>query len=195
MADRSEEPGDERAGDAVGVESEAFTALYQSSHRVIERYVRLRVDDRELSQDLAAETFTIAWQKFSAGAPVTIRWLLKTARNLIGNEYQRRDHARTRMQQMMMEELIAVQSPTDDPARVEVRAAMARLRPQEALVLQLTYWYGLSAAESAQFLDCSTASLWQRLTRARSALRRELDDTTADDRVHTKIRRAGERHG
>ena len=59
---------------------------------------------------------------------------------------------------------------------MKLRAAMTRLRSADALVLQLTYWHDLSAREVAQFMDCSTAAVWVRLTRARAALRALLDD-------------------
>ncbi len=42
-------------------------------------------------------------------------------------------------------------------------------------MLQLTYWDGLTARESAQFMGCSTAAVWVRLTRARAALRELLE--------------------
>ncbi len=71
---------------------------------------------------------------------------------------------------------------------------MTRLRPADALVLQLTYWHGLSAGEAAQFLECSTGALWVRLTRARAALRRELRDEPEPD-ITSSMLRDGEQHG
>ncbi len=173
---------------------ERFTALYKSTYRMIERYIRMRTDDSELARDLTAETFAIAWAKYSSGVYTPISWLLKTARNLIGNEYQRRDHERERLHRLMLEELSTAQSHSDDPNHIDLWEAMARIRPTEALVLQLTYWYGLSAAEAAQFLGCSTASFWQQMTRARAALRREL--TLDDSRpVNEDVCTGGVRHG
>ncbi|MDQ1206093.1 RNA polymerase sigma factor (sigma-70 family) [Microbacterium sp. SORGH_AS 862] len=104
----------------------------------------------------------------------SISWLLRTARNLVGNEYQRRERESERLRRLMLEELTTAQSYSDHQNHIELWEAMARIRPVEALVLQLTYWYGLSATEGAQFLGCSTASFWQQMTRARAALRREL---------------------
>lgn len=153
---------------------ERFAALYRSTYRTIESYVRIRTDDIELARDLAAETFAIAWAKYSSGVDTSISWLLRTARNLVGNEYQRREHESERLRRLMLEELTATRSHSDNPNHIELCDAMGRIRPVESLVLKLTYWYGLSAAEGAQFLGCSTASFWQQMTRARAALRREL---------------------
>ncbi|MFK4115136.1 RNA polymerase sigma factor [Microbacterium sp. NPDC006705] len=153
---------------------QAFAALYEAHSRVVEHYIRLRVDDVDLAQDLTAETFTIAWEKYSTGTAITRGWLLKTARNLIGNEYQRRARVRERTQRLVAAQLVVAQHEIDDIADVELKAAIARLRPADALVLKLTYWCGLPAAEAAQFLGCTTVSYWQRLARARAALRAEL---------------------
>lgn len=159
--------------------AEAFTKLYLSNYRTLVRYTYLRVNDRALAEDLAEDAFLLAWEKAPSPQAVTARWLFATVRNLIGNEYQRRDRERIRVQQAGMEEAASVEAWGVQIEHVGLRLAMAKLRPDDSLVLQLTYWHGLSAAEAAEFLDCTVAALWVRLTRARAALRALLDDTSA----------------
>lgn len=69
-----------------------------------------------------------------------------------------------------MEELTNTIHTTDAESE-DLRLAMSRLRSLDALALRLTYWDGFSAAEVAEFLDCTTAAVWMRLTRARATLR------------------------
>ncbi|MBO1901171.1 sigma-70 family RNA polymerase sigma factor [Leucobacter weissii] len=157
-------------------DSGAFAILYAESYRIIEGYVRGRVNDPGVAEELVGETFAIAWAKHRDGTVVTVGWLLKTARNLIGNEYRRRVRSREGFANAAMEHRAVLESEDDAERHADLRSAVMRLRPADRLVLYLTYWEGLPAAEAAGYLECSTAALWVRLTRARAALRRALED-------------------
>ena len=150
-----------------------FRELYTDTYRMLLRYVLLRISDSSLAEDLVAETFTCAFEKYRNGATITSGWLIQTARNLIGNEYQRRVWERGRLQRIVNEEIARVQSQSESLDH-DVLAAMERLSPRDALVLQLTYWDGLSAVEVGKFLGCSTGAVWVRLSRARAAIKRQL---------------------
>lgn len=156
-------------------DADEFAELFTDSYPVVVRFVFLRVNDHMIAEELAAEAFTIAWAK-RGQAKISRSWLFAVAHNLIGNEYQRRDRERGRVHAVAMNELVRVEAWGTELQNIELRAAMARLRSADALVLQLTYWHCLSAREVAQFMDCTTASVWVRLTRARAALRALLDD-------------------
>lgn len=153
-----------------------FTQLYRNRLRVVVRYIFVRVNDRELAEDLASEAFAIAWEKHLGGEIIDLRWLFVTARNLVGNQYQRRVRERGRLQRIGMEGAADMNAWGVEIESIELRLAVAQLRPAEALVLQLAYWQGLSSAEAAQFLDCSTVAFRVRLTRARAALRACIED-------------------
>lgn len=151
--------------------SEEFSRLFHERFRTIYRYILQRVDDVDLAEDLASETFGLAWKKFRGDTRITVPWLLATARNLIGNEYQRRTRDRARTRRMLLEELEQLGALDGSYEEVEIRLAMTKLREVDALALQLTYWDGLTAREAAEVLGCSTPAFWTRLTRARRALR------------------------
>lgn len=176
---------------------EEFERLFRQRYRALYRFVRQRVDDPELTEDLVAEAFARAWAKHQEGSAITMGWLVATAKNLIGNHYQRRRTERDRWSYLLAEELAeearrgaasGAGSDSDDDA-AEVREAMTRLRPTDALALQLTYWDGLAAREAAAVMECTTPAFWARLTRARRALRLILAD--AGERVGEQ---AGERN-
>ncbi len=165
-------------GMVVESDLEDFTALYRRSYRTIFKYIHLRVNDQALAEDLTAEAFARAFEKQTAGVTISVGWLIRTARNLVGNEYQRRGREQARLQRMVAEELIAAPMTDDNEEAIQVRAAMSRLRPADALVLQLTYWDELSASEVAAFMECSTGAVWVRLSRARATMRTLLADSS-----------------
>jgi len=158
------------------VDSDAFADLFQQHYRSLVRFVYYRIGDRTSAEDLASETFAIAWRKQMEGILIDVRWLFVTARNLIGNEYQRRAGQRYREEQAVMGMLASVEAWSDAIDDIDLRLAMARLRPEDALVLQLTYFDGLTTRQAAAFLDCSLGAFWVRQTRARAALRTLLED-------------------
>jgi len=155
----------------VEPDKEAFTALFRTSHRAVLRYILLRVDDPALAEDLTAETFACAWAKSRAGTTITVPWLLRTARNLVGNEYQRRARSQELTRRAAMDALEKEAARARAGEAEELRCAMARLRSSDALLLRLSYWEGLSAAEAGALLGCTAGAAWVRLSRARSALR------------------------
>jgi len=145
--------------------------MFRERYRAVQRFVYQRVSDRELAEDIAAEVFQIAWKHFCAEGAVSMAWLVATSRNLIGTEHQRRSRSRAHIGYLLDEELEhfgAVDGAYED---LELRLAMARLRREDALALQLTYWDGLSASEAALLLECSVPAFWARLSRARRALK------------------------
>jgi RNA polymerase sigma-70 factor (ECF subfamily) len=74
--------------------------------------------------------------------------------------------------------------PVDEPGtisqRLHVEAALAALPDDDAELLRLTTWEGLSPAEVAVVLDLSPTATRSRIHRARRRLRSELasDDST-----------------
>lgn len=55
---------------------EHFTQLFHARFRSIARFIRTKVDDPALAEDLAPEVFTIAWDKHRTGTTITGGWLL-----------------------------------------------------------------------------------------------------------------------
>ena len=123
--------------------------------------------------------FRIAWQRFADVEP-TLPWLYGIARNVVGTEYRRTTRLAALVQRSEGESLIAAQLP-DDPRSLEVRLALAQLRPADRELLFMTYWEDLTPAEVAEILGIAVASVWMRLTRARAALGKKLDRSAGPD--------------
>jgi RNA polymerase sigma factor (sigma-70 family) len=147
----------------------AFIALYKDSYPRIYQFVLRRVDEAELAEELAADVFRVAWQKWDEQAGLEIPWLFSVARNLIGNAYRGRDRQKALQSKLMA---TAAGPFTNQDGSTPVEDALAALREKDRDILQLAYWDGLGMAEISQVLQCTPASAKVRLHRARAAFRR-----------------------
>jgi len=154
----------------------AFAVVYREWYPLILTTCERRLGDHAAAEDAAAEVFRIAWQKLPDGVGPTLPWLYGVVRNVIGSEYRRTGRAAALVQRAEGEGLVAAQP--DDPRGFEVRLALARLRPIERELLFMTYWEELTPAEVAAILKIPVTSVWMRLTRAREALKKQLDRAT-----------------
>ncbi|WP_104175445.1 RNA polymerase sigma factor [Arthrobacter sp. Y81] len=148
----------------------AFIALHKDNYPRVYSYIRRRIDDPELAQELAADVFRVVWQKPQATGS-EIAWLLTIARNLVGNAYRARDR-----QQALQEKLRIATTTTFEGSdeNATVHDAMAALREKDRDILQLAYWDGLTMAEIAGVLRCTESAAKVRLHRARAAFRKHL---------------------
>jgi RNA polymerase sigma factor (sigma-70 family) len=156
------------------VESErerAFIAVHQESYPRVYRFVRRRVESAELAEELAADVFRIAWQKWGDEPRTDIAWLLTVARNLIGNAYRSRDRMLALQEKVRTAAGLHSATESEDLA---VHDALAALRDSERDILQLAYWDELTLAEIAGVLQCSESAAKVRLHRARAAFRKHM---------------------
>ncbi|WP_053732030.1 RNA polymerase sigma factor [Nocardia sp. NRRL S-836] len=142
---------------------EAFCAVYRECYPRVLAYAASHAGPR-LGEDITSETFTIAWRKLDEMPVPALPWLLGITRNLV----------RAARRQATHEELVDVPVGDDFVQVVEIRAALASLAEADQEVLTLVAWHGLTAAEAATVLGCSTATFFVRLHRARRRLRTAL---------------------
>jgi RNA polymerase sigma factor (sigma-70 family) len=76
----------------------------------------------------------------------------------------------------------------DDPTIEQLNEALELLPEIYQQVLTLHYLGGMDGREMAEFLGVSPNSIWQRLSRARSLLRKELLDMMSDTFEHNRLR-------
>jgi RNA polymerase sigma-70 factor (ECF subfamily) len=157
-----------------------FTRLFEEHYRAVRAYALRRVP-AETAGDVVQETFLVAWRR-AGEVPVNARpWLFGVARHIILREWRatsRRDalHAR------IASEPAGAHRPLDvAEGGGPLLASLDRLQPNDREVLALVYWDGLTAAEAATVLGCSTSTLRVRLHRARKRLTRlvEVDESPA----------------
>jgi RNA polymerase sigma-70 factor (ECF subfamily) len=147
---------------------EDFSAVYRECYPRVLAYAASHAGAQR-AEDIASETFTIAWRKLDQMPSNALPWLLGIARNLVKAAHRQTWH----------DELTDV-AADDDYAMFELRAALATLSEADQEVLTLLAWHGLTPAEAAKVLGCTTATFYVRLHRARRRLSTTLSTPTYD---------------
>lgn len=160
---------------------EAIGWLYDRYYLPIYRYLRVRVEDQEAAEDLAAEVFVRMIEHLpryqSRGRPF-LAWLYTIARNLLTDYYRSQrgapldlpDPERERGDEGVME-------------RIEVRAqqdclwrALRQLTPEQQEVLFHRFFEGRSVEETAQLMGKQPGAIKALQHRALAALRRRMEE-------------------
>ncbi|WP_343236690.1 sigma-70 family RNA polymerase sigma factor [Streptomyces griseus] len=164
---------------------EAFATLYNEHHAEVSRYIRGRVRDVHLVEDLVSETFlralrrieTFTWQgREFAG------WLVTIAKNLIVDHFKA---ARTRLEFVIGDALSAeaVSVSAEDTGLRELAAfeasetvsvALLALTPEQHAAIQLRYLDELSVTETASAMRRTEGSVKQLAHRGIASMRRSL---------------------
>ncbi|HUJ35062.1 MAG TPA: RNA polymerase sigma factor [Solirubrobacteraceae bacterium] len=156
--------------DATDRFSEMYGALYGRVHAYAERRV-----GRQAADEVAAETFLVAWRRLEAIPGEPLPWLYGVARNVVLRH--RAGHAR----QAAARDALELERPATEPAEsddAELRAAWARLSESDRELLGLIAWEELTVADAARSLGCSAPVFSVRLHRARKRLERLLQQPT-----------------
>jgi RNA polymerase sigma factor (sigma-70 family) len=148
---------------------QAFRAIYESHHAAVCAYFARRVARDEV-EDLAAETFVVAWRKLPRRLEHPLPWLYAIAGNVLSNH---RRKAKRRG-------AFAPDPATGDPAERfnsdrGLAQAFAALSEREREAIRLVAWEGLAHEDAARVVGCSTNTFTVRFSRARKKLARELD--------------------
>lgn len=157
-----------------------FRNLYELHYNLILRTCRRRLGNAASAEDATAEVFRVAWQRVSAGTDVDIRWLYRTARNVVGNEYRRLSRNRALLEKVSSSRFEQQVDTTD--LSTDLRLGLKKLRVQERELLFMAYWEDLAPEEMAAILKCQESALRMRLSRARAALKKALDNAPDEKR-------------
>ena len=144
---------------------QAFRAIYETHHAAICAYFARRAPRDEV-EDLAAETFIVAWRKLPRRLEHPLPWLYAVAGNVLANH--RRKSARRGA--------FAPDPATGDPAERfggdrGLAAAFATLSAREQEAICLVAWEGLSHEDAARVVGCRPNTFTVRFSRAASQAR------------------------
>ena len=149
-----------------------FSRLYDEHFEAVRRYAWRQ--DPASADDVAAETFLVAWRRLDEVPAAPRGWLIGVARNT-GLNLRRS----ARRQRAVAERIANVTPPIADsgePGVPElVHAALERLPERDREVLTLSVWDDLDRAALAQVLGCSKANVSVRLHRAHRRFAAEVD--------------------
>jgi RNA polymerase sigma-70 factor (ECF subfamily) len=168
-------------------EPERFAQVFDRYYAEVHGFVARRLG-RSLADDVASETFTIAFdrrRRYDLAYPSARPWLYGIASNLIAR------HRRAEARQYRALARTGVAPPVDADAervagRVDARALRARLAAalvqiseRDREVLLLVAWAQLSLEEAALALGIASGTARTRLHRARRKTRAALADDSA----------------
>jgi RNA polymerase sigma factor (sigma-70 family) len=166
----------------------AGTELFRGLFRVVRRFFFNKVPERDL-EDLVQRTFTalVEGRDTFRGAASVRTYVLGIARNILLRylrDYARRD---SRAALDFAVSSIAALGVTPGTAiairddEEEIRLALQRIPVQYQVILELSYWEGVSNAELAHILEIDPTTVRTRLFRARQALGRALEGKVGGD--------------
>jgi RNA polymerase sigma-70 factor (ECF subfamily) len=174
-------------GRAQQGDSDAFGQIYSRYVDAVYRFIYFRVTNRQLAEDLTAETFlralkrigSVTWQGRDLGA-----WLVTIARNLVADYFK---SGRYRLELPTGDVLDAdaeERGPEGSPevavvehiTNVALLAAVQQLNPEQRECIVLRFLQGFSVAETAQTMGKNEGAIKALQYRAVRALHRLLPE-------------------
>jgi RNA polymerase sigma-70 factor (ECF subfamily) len=149
----------------------AFSQLVKKYQSPVRRFLqRMLSGKQEIADELAQDTFTLAYRKLHTfqGTSKFSTWLFAIARN------QFLQHIRKKKLEFDWEE---EQSETESQApdtKLDIEAAFQELRPIEKAVISLSYSQDLSHGDVANILEIPLGSVKTHLLRGKEKLRTTL---------------------
>ena len=162
-----------------------FDAVFTEHQRPVLAYAMRRTRTLADAEDVAAETFTIAWRKFDAiPTEEPLPWLYAVARRVLAN-HRRGNGRRERLAALLRVEDVATPLRAGDDHDGPAFVALATLSPADQELLRLVAWEELGNQQIAEVLGITPNAVAIRLHRARAryadALARTRD---SDDLKH-----------
>lgn len=154
-----------------------FDRLFGDHHQSIYRYCVRRLGPTD-AEDATAEVFAVAWRRIDEmpDGAVTRSWLFGVAYRVVGNQFRSVRRRANLTRRMVAQQAIDTPFPgSGDPVADRVLEALSLLKFDDAEVLRLSFWDGLSRHEIAEVLRVRENTVDQRLFRARARLRAQLD--------------------
>jgi len=161
-------------------ETNAIGRLYDRHRESIFRYLWLRLDDRQLAEDLTGDVFMrmlAALPRYQMKGLPFRAWLYRIAHNLLVDYFRKMDHQAAVPLEVVEEQLVDA-----DPDRTieqmqlteRLQAALVRLEPTQSEVITLRFIAGLSLQETALAIGKTEAAVKALQYRGLNGLRRAL---------------------
>nr|CEL14962.1 sigma factor [Kibdelosporangium sp. MJ126-NF4] len=162
----------------------SFSALFERHIDAVWKYCYRLTASPALAEDLAAETFYIAWRKWSGITMVrdsALPWLYTVAGNLARTEHRRLGRFSRALRRVPLE---VVPDHADEVADHQAGAqrlrlvldAIAELPRAEHRAVELCLLGDVSVADAAELLNVTESTIRANLSRARARLRAKLEE-------------------
>jgi RNA polymerase sigma-70 factor (ECF subfamily) len=154
-------------------DDDAWRSLFDDYYPRLHVYMRARVHDDELAEDLAAEVFVDAFRglpRFEWRGKPFGAWLFRVARNRIRMHFRTESRRPDTVSEIPLS--LSADSPEPDLA-LAIESTLAELSPDHREAIELRYVIGLSGQEAAAAMGRSHGSFRMLLHRAVQAFKRE----------------------
>lgn len=155
--------------------AEALYEMYSSSlYGVIYRVVQ----HEEIAEDLLQDTFLRIWNSFpsydsSKGRLFT--WMVNIARNISIDKIRSKDFRNSSKTEDIENNVLTIEMQTGNTLNPEVmglKELVAKLKPEQKIVLDLVYFRGFTHAEVSEELEIPLGTVKTRLRNAIISLRK-----------------------
>jgi RNA polymerase sigma-70 factor (ECF subfamily) len=165
------------------LDSQAVGAIYDQYFPEIYRYVRYRISEETVAEDIASDVFVrmLEASQKNKGPETNLRgWLIATASNAVNDHHRR--HYRRPVESLSESMPDAV---TSIPSQVDVREqnrliqnALAQLTDEQQHVLALRFGQGYSLEDTASFLKKNVNAVKALQFRALASLQRQMGEVS-----------------
>ncbi|MDR9450920.1 MAG: sigma-70 family RNA polymerase sigma factor [Acidimicrobiia bacterium] len=154
-----------------------FRRAFDQHYRDILAYAKRRSPITD-AEDIAAETFAIAWRRWKAAPPDAVRpWLFGIARKVVANS-NRSLRRRNRLSAKISSFAEPAGSDIPFAEHADMVQALDTLSASEREIIRLHCWEDLAVSEIAVALRCSANAAGIRLHRAKRHLAQALATTS-----------------
>ncbi len=161
------------------LDPQSVGAIYDQYFPDVYRYVRYRINDDSVAEDIASDVFVRLLEavKKRQGPQTSLKgWLIATASNAV-NDHLRRQYRRPTevLSESMPDQDSSVTAEVDAREQTRtVQLAYAQLTPEQQHVLALRFGLGYSLEETADYLKKNTNAIKALQFRALAALQRQM---------------------
>jgi len=159
-------------------DSNAFSSLVKIHQSKIRGFLLRLCKHYDVADDLAQETFLIAFQKLESfdGSGNFSSWLFKISYNCF-LQHLRKSKRNTEVMDEFIREYELLQENYDSISTVQLdlERAMSQLKPGEAAAISLCHTFGLSHGEAAEVLQSPIGTVKTNIGRGKEKLRKLLN--------------------
>lgn len=167
----------------VESDKERFEQIFRDNARPVLSFA-LSCTRPEEAKDVVAQTFLVAWRRFSDLPEEPLPWLIGVARRTLADR-RRADRRREALwSRLASDRPVSTSADVDVPGQIHLRGsiglALQALRPDDREILVLVAWQGFTIEQLAKALGCSKQTASVRLHRARRRFAALLDEADAE---------------
>ena len=163
------------------LDSQSIGAIYDRYFPEVYRYVRYRIGDEAIAEDIASDVFVrlLEAARKKQGPQTNLRgWLIATASNAV-NDHHRRNYRRPveALSETMPDGAPGIHTEVDlREQQLRVQGALAQLTAEQQHVLALRFGQGYSLEETAAILNKNINAVKALQFRALASLQRQIGE-------------------